>query len=103
MNKNAQSNGDHEVHAEGCVYMPAPANEVYLGEFTSCQDAVKEAKRQYTQVNGCRTVHRPAISLKPGSVGIQKAELPFPILRTLSIIRVERPINCTFQLMCCIY
>ncbi len=55
VNKNAQYNGDHEVHAEGCMYMPAPANAVSLGEFSSCQDAVKEAKKQYAQVNGCRT------------------------------------------------
>ena len=53
VNKNAQSNGDHEVHKIGCSYLPDEANRIYLGDFTSCGDAVKEAKRHYNQVNGC--------------------------------------------------
>ncbi|WP_158275617.1 hypothetical protein [Marinilabilia rubra] len=40
VNKNAQSNGDHEVHARGCNYMPSDSNRIYLGEFSSCQAAV---------------------------------------------------------------
>lgn len=55
VNKNAQSNGDHEVHREDCVYLPLLANRQYLGEFTSCEGAVKEAKRYYSQSNGCKT------------------------------------------------
>jgi len=42
VNKNAQSNGDHEVE-----------NRIYLGEFASCRPAVAEAKKYYAQVNGC--------------------------------------------------
>jgi len=53
VNKNAQSNGDHEVHVTGCSFMPAPENRLYLGEFTTCQPAVQEAKKHYTQSNGC--------------------------------------------------
>lgn len=55
VNKNAQANGDHEVHHEDCVYLPQPANRQYLGEFYSCEAAVTEAKRYYSQSNGCRT------------------------------------------------
>jgi hypothetical protein len=51
VNKNAQSNGDHEVHREECSYLPA--NRIDLGLFNNCQDAVREAKKHYTQVNGC--------------------------------------------------
>jgi hypothetical protein len=54
VNKNAQSNGDHEVHRTvGC---PTPANEenrLYLGDFASCLGAVSEAKKHYVQSNGC--------------------------------------------------
>jgi len=53
VNRNAQTNGDHEVHNENCTYLPAANNRVYLGEFNNCWDAVAEAKKHYTQVNGC--------------------------------------------------
>ena len=53
VNRNAQPNGDHEVHREGCYWMPAPENRIYLGQFYSCQQAVVAARRHYTQVNGC--------------------------------------------------
>ncbi len=39
VNNNQQPNGDHEVHVEGCIYMPG--NRKYLGEFDNCKDAVK--------------------------------------------------------------
>lgn len=50
----AQSNGDHEVHDENCSYLPSPGHRKYLGEFESCRDAVKEAKKQYSKADGCR-------------------------------------------------
>lgn len=53
VNKNAQNNGDHEVHRLGCSYMPSEANRLYLGDFSNCRDAVREAKNHYRQVNGC--------------------------------------------------
>lgn len=54
VNKKAQSNGDHEVHDEYCSYLPNLANRKYLGLFSSCKEAVKEAKKDYSQSNGCR-------------------------------------------------
>ena len=53
VNKNAQSNGDHEVHKLGCTYMPSEENRLYLGSFTNCFDAVREAKKIYPKSNGC--------------------------------------------------
>ena len=53
VNKNAQSNGDHEVHKAGCTYMPDSQNRLYLGEFSSCHGAVAEAKKYYSKSNGC--------------------------------------------------
>jgi hypothetical protein len=53
VNKNAQANGDHEVHKEGCTHMPYAGNCLYLGDYSSCVPAVAEAKRTYPQSNGC--------------------------------------------------
>lgn len=53
VNKNAQLNGDHEVHTTGCSFMPEASNRIYLGDFTSCSAAVQEAKKHYQRSNGC--------------------------------------------------
>lgn len=53
VNDNAQSNGDHEVHKDGCSFMPSVSNRTYLGDFSNCQDAVKEAKKKHSKSNGC--------------------------------------------------
>ena len=51
VNNNAQLNGDHEVHVEGCYYMPQ--SKKLLGSYNNCKDAVIEAKKTYRQSNGC--------------------------------------------------
>lgn len=53
VNRNAQDNGDHEVHKEGCSFMPEPVNRLYLGEHSICKTAVQEAKKHYSRSNGC--------------------------------------------------
>ncbi|WP_299836500.1 hypothetical protein [uncultured Tenacibaculum sp.] len=53
VNKNAQSNGDHEVHKQGCYWLPLIENRIYLGEFNTCKAAIREAKKYYNRVNGC--------------------------------------------------
>lgn len=53
VNKNAQSNGDHEVHKQGCSFMPDESNREYLGDFPSCHGAVAKAKQHYPKSNGC--------------------------------------------------
>lgn len=53
VNKNGQSNGDHEVHVYGCSFMPAVENRLYLGDFSSCGPAVREARKYYSTANGC--------------------------------------------------
>ncbi len=59
VNKNAQDKGDHEVHEDGCSWVPATHNRIKLGSFDSCHDAVKEAKNHYTQFNGCKHCSEP--------------------------------------------
>ncbi len=53
VNKNAQSGGEHEVHTLSCSYLPLEANRIYLGNFESCAPAVREARRHYSNVDGC--------------------------------------------------
>ncbi len=57
INKNQQSNGDHEIHnaTTGCVFMPNPENQINLGYHNSCKEAVSYAKKQYSdsRINGC--------------------------------------------------
>nr|PZN76140.1 MAG: hypothetical protein DIU57_17650 [Pseudomonadota bacterium] len=51
VNRLAQTNGDHEVHRDGCAYMPQ--HRIYLGQFTNCWQAVFEARKYFSQCNGC--------------------------------------------------
>lgn len=54
VNKNAQSNGDHEVHnVETCNNLPLSQNQLDLGYHTDCKGAVREAKKTYSTANGC--------------------------------------------------
>ena len=57
INKNAQSNGDHEVHnaTTGCTFMPSLDSQINLGEYPSCHGAVKYAKDYWRneRINGC--------------------------------------------------
>jgi hypothetical protein len=59
VNKNAQANGDHEVHKSGCSFMPDASNRIALGDHSGCRSAVAAAKRHYTRVNGCYYCARP--------------------------------------------
>lgn len=53
VNEISQPNGDYEVHTKNCDNLPEVRNRKYLGEFSNCQKAVKEAKKHFEQVNGC--------------------------------------------------
>lgn len=53
VNKNAQSNWDHEVHKSGCFRMPNEENRKYLWNFESCWPAKQEAKKYYEKADGC--------------------------------------------------
>jgi len=53
VNQNAQANGDHEVHTAACLYQRS--HMLYLGEFPTCEGAVRAAKQHYPQSNGCYT------------------------------------------------
>lgn len=52
VNSSPQANGDYEVHKENCVNLPSSRD--YVGYFQTCNEAVKEATRIYSQSNGCK-------------------------------------------------
>jgi hypothetical protein len=66
VNKLAQDNGDHEVHQSDCSYIPTVGNKLYLGEFASYHGAVQEAKRHFSQVNGCLHCSLECHASQPG-------------------------------------
>jgi len=51
VNNDAQKTGEHEVHMDGCSFMPS--QKTYLGLFENCHDAVRKAKDFYSNVDGC--------------------------------------------------
>lgn len=53
VNKNAQPTGEHEVHTSSCSYLPSAENRIYLGAFNSCAEVVREARKYYSNVDGC--------------------------------------------------
>lgn len=63
VNKDAQDNGDHEVHHSNCSWLPDIKNRIDLGECTNCHEAVKKAKNTAAPM-GAVTVHRNAIPQK---------------------------------------
>jgi hypothetical protein len=47
VNRNAQNNGDHEVHTSSCIFLPALQNRLDLGQHSSCVTAVRQARNTY--------------------------------------------------------
>lgn len=49
-----EHDGDNELHAESCPWLKQVVNKKFLGYFTNCQEAIKEAKKLgYTKADGC--------------------------------------------------
>lgn len=59
VNKEKQSNGDHEVHTAICLFLPDKENRIELGEFLTCTTAVEEAQKFYANSNGCFFCSKP--------------------------------------------
>lgn len=53
VNRNAQANGDNEVHENGCRFEASISNRYDLGYHLNCAGAVQQAKRTYSRANGC--------------------------------------------------
>lgn len=62
VNTNPQPNGDHEVHAQYCTFIPNFINRKYLGDFVSCDGA---GKRQKNHILNRMAAKRAAILVTP--------------------------------------
>ena len=54
VNKNAQATGEHEVHREDCFWLSLATDVLYLGDLSSCAEAIRAARRVYFNVDGCK-------------------------------------------------
>jgi len=62
VNDHAQTNGDHEVHVNGCSFLHLVLHKTYLGDFSSCAPAVATAKKKYPRADGCYFCCKPCHS-----------------------------------------
>lgn len=53
INKKCEGTNGHEVHRDGCKFMPDDENRVHLGKFSSCAAAVADAEKRYPKAYGC--------------------------------------------------
>ena len=54
VNINPQDKGEHEVHRLNiCKRLPVPKNRRFLGDFSTCAEALERAKEYYQDVDGC--------------------------------------------------
>lgn len=53
VSKKTQSDGYHEVHTYNCTQGPDSDNRTYVGDYSSCKPAVREAKKHYQKSDGC--------------------------------------------------
>lgn len=49
-----QSKGTHEIHVPRCSYLPEADDRVYLGSFTTCSDALQQARSRFAGAKGCQ-------------------------------------------------
>ena len=54
VNNQAQANGDHEVHKEGCFYLQFVISKTDLGYHDTCETAIIAARRIYHKADGCK-------------------------------------------------
>jgi hypothetical protein len=48
-----QTNDYHSVHKENCPFLPDDKKRIYLGQFDSGHDAIKEGKRHFDKTKCC--------------------------------------------------
>ncbi|MGE0078610.1 MAG: hypothetical protein AB7S48_12185 [Bacteroidales bacterium] len=49
----SKDEGVYEMHRSKCTHLPNTENRYYLGLFSTCKEAIKEAKKAFPQTKGC--------------------------------------------------
>lgn len=53
VNKQANAQGQHDLHSEFCGFLPTTAKRIYLGDFSNCSEAESRATKLLGQINKC--------------------------------------------------
>ena len=53
VNTNVSSTGVHEVHRDGCIFIPKVTQRNYLGLYITSREAVKDANIFYLNATAC--------------------------------------------------
>ena len=48
-----QTNENHAVHKDGCPFLPDDEKRIYLGKFSSGEEAVRESHHHIKNTKGC--------------------------------------------------
>lgn len=49
-----KENGEYLMHRSGCKQLPDSTSRYYVGLFTTCNEAIKDAKKAFPLTNGCK-------------------------------------------------
>lgn len=54
-------NGNHEVHEYSCSFLPSIENRTFIGNFSSCHAAIRDAENKYPSLSfdGCYFCSEP--------------------------------------------
>jgi hypothetical protein len=91
-----QINENHAVHKEGCPFLPDDEKRIYLGEFSSGQDAVKESHQYFNKTKGC------IFCAKEQKAGEKKPLLSDWVKKEIIPAKLEIRESIQLSLFCCI-
>jgi len=49
-----RTNENHAIHKEDCPFLPDDDKRIYLGDYNSGRDAVREAKKYFIKTDSCQ-------------------------------------------------
>lgn len=89
-------NENHAVHKEGCPFLHDDEKSIYLGEFSSGQDAVNESQRFFSRTKGC------IFCSEDHNLSDNKPILSERVIKEIIPAKIEKPISYLHNLFCCL-
>jgi hypothetical protein len=91
-----QINENHAIHKEGCPFLPNDEKRIFLGEFSSGKDAVRESQRHFSKTKGC------IFCSKEQKTSDDKPSLSSLVNKDTIDARLKGPISYHQTLICCL-
>jgi hypothetical protein len=91
-----QTNENHSVHKDGCPFLPDDEKRIYLGQFSSGEEAVSESHHHFTNTKGCLFCSRDHKVLE------NTPSLHLWAKTDAASAELEIPISYHQSLMCCL-